>query len=729
MKIIAKTILLTSVAFCTPAFAQSSESKTAQATTADDTPAAAQQEGLEDIVVTATRREERLQEIPVAVTALTSDAIESAGVQDVRSLTQVVPGFFGGKNIGLFLPVIRGVGSSSVSAADEANVATYIDGVYQPDPYSTFVDLAEVERVEVLRGPQGTVFGRNATGGLINVITPDPSFNLRGNIGGRYGRLRNDASDVDLKAYITGGLTNTLAADLSVVYRQTDDYITDLVRDGHLGGNQIFNSRSKLLWEPSETARLVLTAEYAEQDGSTNTTQPLNGNTAGRQFSGAVLPTEAWQSSVDTLPVLDFKRFNLALRTRFDLGPVNLETTTGYMHTRTVQVTDSDASNIFLGVVSADEPNINTESLSQEIRLLSTAPGPFQWLVGLYGFSLNSESGLRILSRPGGTGAPQTSTSLNPYLKTESYSGFGEGTYQFVPKLFLTLGVRYTWEKRAFEQVLNGNNLFGEANRSFDKVTYRGALRYEFADSANIYATYGTGYKSGVYNFTSTTPTPVDPETIDAYEIGLKVDPLSWLRMNISTYYYDYQNLQVVARAPSGNTFILQNAASAEIYGGEIEITAAVTRHLKLRASAAYTHSEYKDFPNAQGFVPLPSGGNSSVSEDASGNQLTRSPESSLNLGAVWTKDLANGTFAVAANAYHSSRVYFDFANRFSQEPYTLVSGELSYTTSDDNWRFTLWATNLTNQQVYREIRNGPLTTDVTYESPRRVGLGASYRF
>lgn len=583
--------------------------------------------------------------------------------------------------------------------------------------------------MEVLRGPQGTVFGRNATGGLINVITPDPSFNTRGSVSARYGRLRNDASDLDLKAYLTSGLSETLAADVSLVYRKTDDYITDLVRGGHLGGNRVFNIRSKLLWEPSDTARFVLTAEYADQDGSTNATQPLNGNTAGRRFAGVVVPTEAWQSSVDTIPVLDFKRLNLALRTRFDFGSVNLETTTGYMRTRTIQVTDSDASNIFLGVASANEPNIDTRSISQEIRLLSTEPGPFQWLLGLYGFNLESESGLRILSRPGGPGTAQTSTSLRPTLKTLSYSGFGEGTYEFVPKLFLTLGVRYTWEERKFEQVANGTSLFGETRRSFDKVTYRGALRYEFGDNANVYATYGTGYKSGVYNFTSTTPTPVNPETIDAYEVGLKVDPLSWLRMNISTYYYDYQNLQVVARAPSGNTFILQNAASAEIYGGEIELTAAFTRYLTVRASAAYTHSEYKDFPNAQGFIPLPTGGNSSVSENASGNQLTRSPESSLNLGVVWTQPLASGTIGVAGNVYHSSRVYFDFANRFSQKPYTLVSGELSYTTSDDKWRFALWATNLTNQRVYREIRNGPLTTDVTYESPRRVGLGASYRF
>ena len=354
--------------------------------------------GLEDVVVVATRREERLQAIPVAVTALTNQTVQSAGIQDVRSLTQGVPGFFGGKNIGLFLPVFRGVGSSSVSAADEANVATYIDGVYQPAPFSTYIDLGEVERVEVLRGPQGTVFGRNATGGLINVITPDPSFNLHGSFTARYGRLRNDASDIDLKAYVTGGLSRTLAADLSLIYRRTDEYIADLVRGGYLGGNRVVDVRSKLLWRPTSTAQLILTAEYADQNGSTNTTQPLNGNTAGRRFAGAIVPTQAWQTAVDTVPVLNFDRLNLALRSRFELGFANLETATGYMHTRTIQVTDSDASNIPLGVVAVNQPNIDTDSISQELRLLSAGSGPFQWLVGVYGFQLDSKAGFQIIS-------------------------------------------------------------------------------------------------------------------------------------------------------------------------------------------------------------------------------------------------------------------------------------------------------------------------------------------
>ena len=152
-----------------------------------------------------------------------------------------------------------------------------------------------------------------------------------------------------------------------------------------------------------------------------------------------------------------------------------------------------------------------------------------------------------------------------PDLATTSYAGFGEGTYGITDSLFLTLGARYTWEKRQFSQNLNGNTLFTDASKTFDKLTYRAALRYNFAEHANVYGSYSTGYKSGVYNYTSTTPTPVEPETITSYEVGVKADPLSWLRTNASVFYYDYKNLQRVARAPTGNNFVLQNAASAKI--------------------------------------------------------------------------------------------------------------------------------------------------------------------
>ena len=240
--------------------------------------------GIADIVVTATRREERLQDVPVTVTAITGDALTSANIANVRTLNQIVPGFTGGRGGGAFFPVIRGVGSTGISVGDEPNVALYVDGVYQPDAVGNWVDLVEIERVEVLRGPQGTVFGRNATGGLVNVITPDPSFNFRGRAAVRYGRLRNDAGDLDVRGYVTGPLSSTLAADLAVNYQHTEGYVKDLIRGSdNLGEDEVVNIRGKLLFRPSDTVKFVLTGSFMDRTGSPNVPQPYHDNTPGKQ--------------------------------------------------------------------------------------------------------------------------------------------------------------------------------------------------------------------------------------------------------------------------------------------------------------------------------------------------------------------------------------------------------------------------------------------------------------
>ena len=709
----------------------------APAATATSEAPAADEGGFEDIVVTATRREERLQDIPVTVTAIAGEMLQAADVTSVRNLTQVVPGFNGARNFGVFTPTIRGVGSNGISVGDEANVATYVDGIYQADPFSTYVELVEVERVEVLRGPQGTVFGRNATGGLINVITPDPKFNTSGRLAARYGRTAEGTDDYDFRGYLTGGLTETVAADVAALYRKTDGYVEDLVRGGKLGELEVFDVRSKLLFRPSDTMKFVLIGEYFDSNSSVNSPQPYVDrttglpNTLGRSF-GAILPTKPWQASLDFVPRLNTERYNFSLQTQFEFDAFNLETTSAYSHNKTVQDSDSDASNVSLGQFLASTPGVVSETYSQEVRLLSAGPGRFNWILGAYAFHLDGYAGFTIRQWPQGPAGAVVTSVFDPEVSTTSYAGFAEGTYELVDKLFLTGGIRYTWEKRKFEQVLNGVSRGGKTSASSDKITYRVALRYEFADDANIYASYGTGFKSGVYNMAGvpapgTVPTATDPETISAYEVGLKADPLNWLRTNLSVYYYDYKDLQVQAR--QGVTYILQNAANAEIYGGELEVTALATDDLNFRGSVAYTHARYKDFPAAQGFFPQPSGGNATPPTDVSGNNMTRAPEWTFNLGFDWGHDLAGGRFVATGNVFHSAKVYGDFTNNYYQPSYTLVNGELAWTTPDEKWRFSVWTTNLLNEKVFQQIRPGALGTDVIYELPRRVGVGVQLKF
>jgi iron complex outermembrane receptor protein len=735
--------LLCTVSLPAVAYAQADDSRVAASQTTETTAAESTQtspdaiatpaipeassDQMADIVVTATRREERLQDIPVTVTAIAGNSIAESGVREVRTLTQVIPAFNGGRNQNVMQPSIRGVGSSGLSVGDEANVAVYVDGVYQGDPYSTQIDFVEVTRVEVLRGPQGTVFGRNATGGLVNVITPDPSFQTRGRVAARYGRMRENADEYDLRAYITGGVTDNVAADLALLFRKNDGYITDLARGGVLGATQVASIRSKLLVEPWEGARIIFTGAYVDSNDETASQQPYQGNSTGAPFAGVILPTEPWTASIneEAYPVSDYSRLDLSLRTSFDLGSVSLETTGAYMRTRVHQVADSDASNLRLGETYM---HVRAETLTQEVRLLSNGGGPFDWILGAYVYHLEGEQPVTIINRTTPE-QPIVPLMLLPTAKTMSYSAFAEGTYQLADPLFLTVGARYTTENREFTQSVNGTLLpFGVAEKSFKKFTYRTALRYELTDSANIYASYGTGFKSGVFNTFATSSIAVDPETIKAAEIGLKLDPTNWLRTNLSIYRYSYNDLQVTARA-SNNLFILQNAANAKIYGGELEVTVIPVEDLNIRAAAAYTNAKYDEFPAAQVFIPRPTGGNIVSSADVSGNWLVRTPKYTLNLGTNYAFDAGPGRAHLAANIFHSGKVYYDSLNSLQQDPYTMLSGEIGWTTADERITLRLFASNLTNAKVAQQISPGAQGTYIIYERPRRVGVGAEFRF
>ncbi|ETI64631.1 TonB-dependent receptor (plasmid) [Sphingobium sp. SJ10-10] len=681
--------------------------------------------GLGDIIVTATRHEAKLQTVPVAVTAVTGDALASADVSTVRSLTQVVPGFIGSRNMGVFQPVVRGVGSTGISVGDEPNIATYVDGVYQPESAANWIDLVEVERVEVLRGPQGTTFGRNATGGLINVITPDPSFDFRGKASLRLGRMRRDAGDYDARLYFTGPMGDKVAADFAALFRKNDGYIDDLVRGGTLGNQRVIDLRSKLLFKPTDNFKVVLTGEYFNQESTTNSPQPLDGNTAGNNWPGVIVPTRAWQASLTEVPLLNLTRWSAALHTRLDLGSVLLETTTGFLNLRWRQTTDGDASNIKLSNFPAV---FESESGSQEIKLSSANPGRFQWLVGGYFYQFGGGAPVLEPWTTTNPALPLAGPSLTPKLDGRSFAVFAEGTYEVQPNLFITLGGRYTTETRWFSQSNNGVLLVNDVSKTFKKFNYKVGIRYEVTDKTNVYATYSTAFKSGVYNMAGISGTPVNPENIKAAEFGIKSDPLEWLRTNLAAYYYDYKGLQLQSKAPTGPGYILQNAANAEIYGGEFETIINPVRDLRLRAAVAYTHARYKDFPNAQGFTPIVNGngnyaGNVAAPYDASGKVMTRAPEWSGNVGFDWSHDVGNGRVTLAGNLLWSSRVYYDFANIFSQRPYTLSNLSINWQPGSEAFKVGLWVTNLTNEKVLQTVRPGTLGTDGFYEQPRKIGI------
>jgi len=693
------------------------------------------------IVVTAQRREQSLQDVSAAITAVGTERLADAQVNNLQDLQTIVPSVNFGSDFNQAKIFIRGVGANTSTTGNSTAVALHVDGAVVARAEAQLTSLFDLERVEVLRGPQGTVFGRNATGGLINVITPDPKFTPGGRLAVKYGFMRNDAQDLDVRGYVTGPLSENVAGDIAVLYKNLGGYIKDLLRPGGgLGDMEIKDIRAKLLFKPSDRFQIVFTGEVFDQKSHVGAYQPYENNTIARNDPGVILPTGPWQASVkteapgDSRPYLDLRRYNLAMHTRLEFNAFNLETTTGYLDYDWHQRNDSDSSNIFYGDFPA---TLFSESISQEVRLLSTSSGRLQWLLGGYFYYLDGGSSLRVLTRA-------SANQFDPELTVKSWAGFAEGTLELVDSLFVTAGVRYTTEDRTFKQTVNGRLVTapapgwpadGKAEASFNKWTYRGAVRWQFANDANVYVSYGTGFKSGVFNMAGASPFPVNPETITAIEGGIKADPLPWLRTNLSIYHNDYKDLQVQAKDAGGVTFLLQNAANAKIYGGEFELTASPNRDLNLRGSIAYIHGRYEDFPLAQAFIPRTDangvliGGNNVVSADASGKKLTRAPKFTFNLGFDWTTDMAGGRLGFAGNLFHSSKLYYDFLNIFEQKAYTLTNAQVSWTTPNERWRFNLWVTNLTNEKVWQTLRPGALSTDGFYEQPRKIGVGAEVRF
>lgn len=690
---------------------------------------------LEEIVVTATRREERLQEVPISVSAVTSEALAASGVTDVRQVMFTVPGFTGGRNFGVLQPSIRGVGSTGNSPGDESNVAIYVDGVYQPHANGNIVDFVAIDRVEVLRGPQGTLFGRNATGGLVNIITPDPKFTPETRVIAQYSRF-GGADNIGVRGYITGPIMDNLAADLGILYSDSGPYLNDLVRGGELGDARSLNARGKILFRPSDRAEAILTVGFADQRGGNgNIIAPLGGNTVGNRVPGNILPDDPYEVALSFRPRLEVKQSTFALRTKFDLGAVALETTSGYLRDKVLQLSDTDGSP---AVINSNLTQIYTSAWSHEVRLLSQDSERLKWIAGAYYYYMRGRA-----RSDGVTGLPPDYaqarlTLIEPRVRVTSLAAFGEGTYEVNDRLSVTLGARYTTENRHFTQTFNGAQPFSPQQAEDDSFTYRATAQYFFAERSHVYATYSTGFKSGVFNSYSVVPNYVDPETVDAIELGVKSDPLPWLRTNIAVFDYSYDDLQVVARevtATGPATYVLLNAAKAKVRGVDLEVQAAVSDNLRLSAMVSVLDPTYDSFPNAQVFQPImsPGGGpplgNLTTTADATGNDLIRAPRHTLSLTADWSHELYGGTLGVNVSAFRSAKTYYDFGNRLRQPAYTRLNAQVSWSTADESLRVRVFGTNLTDEVIIQQATATPITDQGTYERPREIGVALEVRF
>jgi iron complex outermembrane receptor protein len=698
---------------------------------------------LEEVVVTAQRRTENLQQVPISVTALSGGDIQAKGLVNTQDLGVAVPGLTWARSTNFSQPTIRGVGSRNASPGDEPNVAVFIDGVYQPAQFSTLFELSNVERIEVLKGPQVTLFGRNATGGAINIITTAPSFTPRLSISGTYGRFDYRKGTLNVSGPI---VADKLAASLGFVSFADDGYIHNIylrTTQGKYIGHAV---RPKLLFTPTDTLRIQINALYARTSNNVLTSPyVLNGNTQARTSANnpllnptriplsQIIASEPYTTATAFVPTGRVKVQMLDAHADWDLSFATASLLLSSEKSRGRNISESESSPLLL---SQTQYLDKSTSWYQELVLTSPSEKPVTWLLGAQGFQARAAfAPITSIAHSATTGAFTTISSVSPQ-NTKAWAGFGEVTWNVVENLYLTGGVRYTSEKKEAASVTTAGVVNVASDARFHNFSPRAVIRYQFARNSNVYASYTQGFKSGLFNVTSST-SPVRPEKIKAYEAGVKTDIGSRVRFNAAVYHYDYTDLQVSAfvTIAGASRSILQNAARVKINGLEGNLEAKVTPDLSLTAGLSLLKTKINDFPNASinlartvNGVP-DNTGNVTVIANIDGYHLARSPSSTLSLGATYRHEVARGELTLNATAFFSSKYYADLSNRLVQPHYEVVNASATWREPGGHYYVTVFGDNLTNQ-VYAAGHLITAFADATQASkPRWYGVTVGYDF
>ncbi len=695
------------------------------------TNAAAEDDG--GIVVTAQRREERATDVPITLTALSEEALGQGDVQQLGDIAKLTPALRFDYQGGFAQPTIRGVGTAVSASGAGSNVAIYVDGFYAPNPLSADFQLLNVSGIAVLKGPQGTLFGRNSTGGAILVTTSDPSSETRGQAEVSFGRFNAQK----YQAYVTSG-TESVAFDVGALYRRGNGFVRNIVTGSkHDGEYDAWSVRLGVKFTLSETASIKV--RYAHADTADDTTLATNSYVLpnGRvQSIGAIIPgvvTAFRSNEVSNTSRTDFdnKTDTFQLTGEFDLGFADLSSYTQYR---------KEGSNSFLDLDGSSAPvfdvdfYITDKIFTQEFVLASKGDGALRWTAGLFYFS--DQNRFRHVDGYVG-GGPATNISKSQ-TDTKTVAGFLDLTYAFSDQLFVTAGARVSRDTTTNASFtlgpLAGNSgLIPVPSIKDTRVTPRFVIRYKPSDHSSVFASFSRGYKAGILNVSGFEVAPKLPETISAYEVGYKYGARG-LTFDVSAYYYDYTNLQNASY--NGTQSIITNAASARIKGIESQITYEPTDALRLNAGVALMDGNYRRFPGApifnQCLVPACGAGFGlfpSATIDASGFRMARAPKFTGNIGARYQFDVGGGKLALSGNLSYSSKFYFDVVQQFFQKGYELASVRAEWTDAQDRFTLAVYGDNITNSRYLNQVLPGQFAIQTVWGYPVTWGVSARVKF
>lgn len=727
--------------FFVPPLAHAQTPETSDPAGRTNTPASAQ---LEDIVVTAQRRAERLQEVPISVTALTADALASSGVGGTSGLPQIAPSVNLGRSgpSGLFF--IRGVGTTNAAGGEEGANAFYVDGVYLPDLSQTISNFNNVERIEVLKGPQGTLFGRNATGGLIHIITRDPSddFLVRGQIG--YANYDTKSGQL----YVGGPVSDTLAADIAMTGSHQDNgWGRNLTRNTENKLGWHWGARSKLVWN-SDTgaAKITLAGDYNRTKDNTAIGWRLGEGVPDRMGN---LPPCCQDTTADGPSNSRIKTWGFSLTGEFDFDWASLTSVSAIRDNENNSQFDVDGGPsplLYFDYTSG------TRSYQQELRLASAGQGPLSWQAGL--FFLRTINTMGMSQRGLLFGDISAGSDVDDKMTTNSYAAFAELSYSLTPSTHLTGGLRYTEDRRKFEATSVPIGLplpvtTVEDRLNYGEFTYRVALRQDLSPDINIYASLNRGFKAGAWSLQNPTAPSVRPQFITAYEIGLKSELFDRrLRLNLSAYHYDIDDYQVRSAANNGvPATTLLNAGKVKVDGLDAEFEAAPTERLRLYGGFTLLKSKYSEFPFAPWVYPNPAvcdnsgnanpgrstgpftGGLRTCIGDAAGKRTPLAPKFSASIGSSYTVPVGETGEAQFSILYsYNSGYAFEPDNFLRQPEFDLINASIEYRI-DDRIALEIWGRNLGNTAHYAQKLSQATGAVVSQAPPRTYGANFKFEF
>ena len=742
------------IALAAPAWAQ----------TTDPAPAAQPLPGVGDIIVTAQRRAERPQDVPISLTVQSGEQLAKVGVVDTRGLQNVTPGLSMQSQDGFLQPALRGVTTSVVAPGADNPIAIYLDGVYVSAQNGSVISLPDIEQVTVLKGPQGTLFGRNATGGAIQITTKAPSFTFGGKldlIGGYYDGAGSSRSAYDLgvQGYVTGPIVNDLVAgEFAFSKRGSNGYGTNIAAattpsaPGRVDKTNDEVFRGKLLFTPSDNLRILAIGYYthrrSDQDVLAYAVDGLsianNKNPDGTPtYPDAIVATKPWQTAFDSpRPLNVVKTYGASLKIDLTTDIGTFTSTSAYSYSNGIQHIDSDAafspSCLEAYACTAVRDQLIDKNLSEELIFTSRKFGGLSFVAGAFGYSSRGPVNVQVYDYTNGAlpGDPSfVAPPLFAYdevIKSRALGLFIEGNYDLTDNLVLTAGVRYSYEKKIghidFPGLPAGTLV---AKPHWTAFTPRVSLRYKLDGSTNIYATFSQGFKSGIIPIGDPTAPPAKPEKITAYEVGFKTAKHDY-SFNAAFFYYNYRDLQVQSNNGAGGaTQIVNNAASARIYGLDVDGSFNFSPDFSVHGGVSWIpHANFKSYKGAVATVPVSIPGFPAGSDptDLSGTRLFRTPKLTLSAGATYQSQLGNGMLSISPNIYHASTLYVE-ATHYVKTATTQVGAEIAYKPDRGPLRYALWGKNLTNNHAFMSASINNNSFGLLPIAPREFGATVTFAF